>query len=108
MKKKAFTDYGAFLTAVSSSCRSDMIGRLVRSKSGHDKGRYYLVLAAADDMLYLADGRKRGIMNPKKKNIRHVQIVHKVAADLMNKENGKLPSDLEIRAAIAELTKEGK
>lgn len=75
--------------------RRRMIGRLVRSKSGRDKGRYYLVLARAADILYLADGQKRTIANPKKKNYRHVQIVHKVAADLMNKKNGELPSDLE-------------
>ena len=35
-------------------------------------------------------------------------IVHKVAADLMKKKNGTLPGDLEVRAAIAELIKEGK
>lgn len=107
MKKKQYPDYGAFIAAVSSSYDSPMTGRLVRSKAGHDKGRYYLVLACAADILYLADGRKRGIANPKKKNIRHIQIVHKVAADLMNK-SGKLPSDLEIRAAMAELMKEGE
>lgn len=108
MKKKQYPDYGAFVDAVLSSYDSEMIGRLVRSKSGRDKGRYYLVLARAADILYLADGQKRTIANPKKKNIRHVQIVHKVAADLMNKKNGELPSDLEIRAAMAELMKEGE
>ena len=108
MKKKQYPDYGAFVAAVLSSYDSEMIGRLVRSKSGRDKGRYYLVLASAADILYLADGQKRTIANPKKKNIRHVQIVHKVAADLMNKKNGELPSDLEIRAAMAELMKEGE
>ena len=108
MKKKQDPDYGAFMEAISSSYDSQMIGRLVRSKAGRDKGRYYLVLARAADILYLADGRKRGIANPKKKNIRHVQLVHKVAADLVSKKNGELPSDLEIRAAMAELMKEGE
>lgn len=108
MKKKVYPDYGAFIAAVASSYGSDMIGRLVRSKSGRDKGRYYLVLACAADILYLADGRKRGIANPKKKNIRHVQIVHRIAADLMNKKHGDLPSDVGIRAAMAELMKEGE
>lgn len=108
MKRRIYPDYGAFLAACASSYGSDMIGRLVRSRSGHDKGRYYLVLARADEILYLADGRKRGIENPKKKNVRHVQIVHRVAADLMNKKDGTLPSDLEIRAAMAELIKEGE
>lgn len=107
MKKKIYPDYGAFLAAVRSSNSSAMIGRLVRSKTGHDKGHYYLVLAQAEDRLYLVDGRKRGLANPKKKNISHVQIVHKVAADLMNEEHANLPSDLEIRAALAHLMKEG-
>ncbi len=109
MKKKIYPDYGAFLEAVKTSNSSSMIGQLVRSKSGHDKGNYYLVLAQAEDRLYLCDGRKRSMLNPKKKNIRHVQIVHKVAADLMSKEQDTLPSDLEIRAALAHfLKKEGE
>ncbi len=57
MKKKQYPDYGAFMEAISSSYDSQMIGRLVRSKAGRDKGRYYLVLARAADILYLADGR---------------------------------------------------
>ena len=108
MKKKKYPDYGAFLAAVASSYGDCWQGRLVRSLAGHDKDHYYLVLAKADNILYLADGRRRGVTNPKKKNICHVQVVHKVAADLMKKKNGTLPGDLEVRAAIAELIKEGK
>jgi ribosomal protein L14E/L6E/L27E len=108
MKKKQYLDYGAFLAAVKTSSNSCMTGRLVRSKSGRDKGRYYLVLAEERDRLYLADGRRRGIENPKRKNIRHIQIVHKVAADLMNNKDGNLPSDEEIRAALTHLMKEGE
>ena len=107
MKKKDKFDYGAFLAAFESSINCDITGKLVRSKSGHDKGKFYLVVAAAGDMLFLVDGRKRTIANPKKKNIRHVQLVHSVAADIMNKKNKELPSDLQIRAAIAKMTKEG-
>ena len=108
MKKKVYPDYGALLAAAASSCDDGMRGQLVRSRAGHDKGSYYLVLARAEDMLYLADGRKRGVGNPKKKNIRHVQVVHRVAADLMSPKDKALPSDLEIRAALAQLMKEGE
>ena len=108
MKKKIYPDYGAFVSAVASSYGGEWQGRLVRSKAGHDKGKFYLVLACAGNMLYLADGHQRGIANPKKKNICHVQIVHKVAADFMNRESGTLPSDLEIRAAMTELIKESE
>jgi len=44
-------------------------GQLVRSLSGRDKDKYYLVLGREGDTLYLSDGRKRGVQNPKKKNI---------------------------------------
>ena len=108
MKKKIYPDYGAFLEAAASSYGSEWQGRLVRSKAGRDKDQLYLVLARADNILYLTDGRQRGIANPKKKNICHVQIVHKVAADLMKGNAGALPSDLDIRAAIAELIKESE
>lgn len=107
MKKKIYPDYGTFTAAVASSYGSSWQGRLVRSKAGRDKGHLYLVLACAENILYLADGRTRGAANPKKKNICHVQTFHRVAADLVEKMSGTLPSDLEIRAAIAELIKEG-
>jgi hypothetical protein len=107
MKKKVYPDYGALLIAAASSSDDGMRGQLVRSRAGHDKGSFYLVLARAEDTLYLADGRKRGVTNPKKKNIRHVQVVHRVAADLMPTDKA-LPSDLEIRAALAQLMKEGE
>lgn len=108
MKKKVYPDYGAFCAAVATSRDDGMRGQLVRSRAGHDKGNYYLVLARADDMLFLADGRKRGVKNPKKKNIRHIQVVHRVAADLMTHVDAALPSDVEIRAALAKLIKEGE
>ncbi|MBQ1501328.1 MAG: KOW domain-containing RNA-binding protein [Firmicutes bacterium] len=108
MKKKKYPDYGAFVTAVASSYGGEWQGRLVRSKAGHDKGHFYLVLACAGNILYLADGRRRGVANPKKKNISHVQIVHKVAADFVKDEGLTLPSDLDIRAAVSKLIKESE
>ncbi|MCL2678128.1 MAG: KOW domain-containing RNA-binding protein, partial [Clostridiales bacterium] len=57
-------------------------GQLVRSKQGRDQQQYYLVMQIKDDFLFLTDGRKRGVKNPKKKNARHVQKTLRVAADL--------------------------
>ena len=94
MKKKQYPDYGDISLPLSlmPSYDSEMIGRLVRSKSGRDKGRYYLVHGSCSRYsLFLQMDKKELSLTPRRKNIRHVQIVHKVAADLMNKKNGELP-----------------
>ena len=52
-----------------------MTGSLVLSKSGNDKGVFYYVVSADDKFVYLADGKKRKLEAPKKKNVRHVEII---------------------------------
>ena len=53
-----------------------MLGRVVRSKSGHDKGKFYVVLQAAGDFVHLTDGRLKPISNPKRKNVKHISITN--------------------------------
>lgn len=87
--------------AALSSKRGLWRGQLVRSRAGRDKGRYYLVLADSEDgFVWLADGRKRPAAQPKRKNVRHLQSIRKVAADLLDKADGRSITDEEIRAAI--------
>ncbi len=50
-----------------------MTGRLAFSKAGHDKGKLYVIVREEGDALWLADGRRRGLENPKRKNRRHIQ-----------------------------------
>ena len=52
-----------------------MTGKLALSKAGHDKDKLYLIVKEEQDTVYLADGRKRGLLNPKKKNRRHIQVI---------------------------------
>lgn len=50
------------------------IGQLVVSIAGRDAGHVYIVIGQMPaKMLLLADGRERKLVNPKKKNIRHVK-----------------------------------
>ena len=82
------------------------IGRLVRSKQGRDKGKYYLILSyeAANKIIWLVDGQKRGLNNPKKKNCQHVQIVHKKAEELAQRTAaGKAVSNQDIYRFLQEL-----
>ncbi len=50
-----------------------MIGRFAVSKAGHDKGKMYLIIGEENDLVYLADGKTRGVENPKKKKKKHLQ-----------------------------------
>jgi ribosomal protein L14E/L6E/L27E len=80
------------------------IGQLVSSKAGRDAGRKYLVIAKLDDRYVLvADGVTRKIVQPKKKNIRHLvahrQIATEIAQALQQNEkltNQQLKSTIEL------------
>lgn len=50
-------------------------GMLARSKAGHDAGRIYVIIDADGAYVYLADGRIRTVSNPKKKKIRHIELI---------------------------------
>lgn len=52
-------------------------GDLVVSVSGRDKGEYLLAIKAEGDRVYLVNGKSRKVNSPKKKNVRHVEIVKK-------------------------------
>ena len=93
--------HSASRDAALSSKRGAWRGQLVQSLAGRDEGQYYLVLAdSLDGFVWLADGRKRQAAEPKRKNVRHLRRVQKVAADLLDKADGGHITDEEIRAAI--------
>lgn len=48
------------------------VGSIVRSMAGHDKGSFYVVVAMKDGFAYIADGRRRSVLNPKRKNPLHL------------------------------------
>ena len=51
-------------------------GQLVRSRAGRDKGRYFLVVKIIDDQFVLiCDGELRRLEKPKKKKIKHLDIL---------------------------------
>lgn len=50
-------------------------GMLAKSKAGHDKGKTYIIYEVDDTYVYLVDGTIRKIENPKRKKLRHVQLI---------------------------------
>lgn len=52
-----------------------MAAKLAKSKSGHDKGHYYVIIKEEGEYVFLADGVLKTTEKPKKKNKKHIQII---------------------------------
>jgi len=50
---------------------------LCKSSAGHDKGSWYIIIKQESDCVHIADGRRRKLEKPKRKNIKHVEITRK-------------------------------
>ncbi|MBU9735087.1 KOW domain-containing RNA-binding protein [Diplocloster agilis] len=73
-------------------------GMLAKAKAGHDKDQLYVIIKVEPEYVYLADGKKRTLDRPKKKNRRHVQIIKRASGELQTKfENGSKIIDEEIK-----------
>lgn len=71
------------------------------SKAGHDKNQLYIILEAADDYVYVVDGRLKTLEKPKRKNIRHIQIINDIDEELVRKKrNNEIISNEDIKKAI--------
>lgn len=57
------------------------VGTVVCSKAGRDKGCFYAVVKSDGDGVFVADGNKRKISNPKMKNEKHLAVT-KTVVDL--------------------------
>ncbi len=81
---------------------TELLGCVVTSKAGRDRGdRYVVVAALGNDMVLVADGEHRGVDRPKRKNVKHL-VVHAPAPDLAARlTRGEALRDEEIREALA-------
>ena len=67
------------------------VGKLAISKSGHDKNNIYVVMEVIEGFVILSDGKLKTIDKPKKKNIKHIQIIDYKSDEVIEKiRNGKL------------------
>lgn len=76
-------------------------GQVVWSAAGHDKDGYYVVVAVeADGSCRIADGRRRKLAEPKRKNPKHLRPTRSVL------ELSEIRSDKALRRALAALRPE--
>lgn len=75
---------------------SIQIGQIVRSKSGRDKDRVFLVSKILDEQyVLLVDGDLRRLANPKKKKIKHLVVYQAVLKEFQE----RLESEIKINNA---------
>ena len=58
-------------------------GMLAWSRAGHDKDTLYVIVKTEGEYVYLSDGRLIPVEHPKKKKIRHIQIVRQIPEELL-------------------------
>jgi len=77
------------------------VGQVVYSKSGHDKGKAFVIADVEGDFLYLVDGKCRTVNKPKKKKIKHVQLTNYKESDIKTKiESGEYLLDADFVKAL--------
>ena len=60
------------------------VGQIVKSTSGRDRGRFFVIVACEEQAVYLADGKLHRLARPKKKNPKHLApTARMVAVDQM-------------------------
>lgn len=72
-----------------------MVGRIVCSKSGRDKGYFLVVVKEEDGYLFVCDGKERPLNRPKRKNPKHLALTDTVLSE------DSYSTDKSLRRALA-------
>lgn len=81
---------------------SASLGRICYSKSGRDKGKYFVIVGIVDaEHVLIADGGIRKLNKPKKKKLKHLNLKPMVLQSIGEKlEDGRKVFDAELKSAI--------
>ena len=84
-----------------------LAGFFAYSKTGHDAGECYVIVSAAGNDLYLANGKNRTIQEPKKKNRVHLFVTKQAVPDVNLLIKGEpVSSNLKLAGYIKNFRKE--
>lgn len=77
------------------------IGCFATSIAGHDHNNIYVIIDADDEYVYLVDGKIRKVNNPKKKKLKHVQLIKRTDDTIAGMINNNVAlSNEDIKYAI--------
>jgi large subunit ribosomal protein L14e len=85
-----------------------LLGQVVRVLQGREAGQYMIIVGMIDDrFVLLADGEKRKMNKPKKKNIQHVELTNYISPEVQNSllETGRVTNG-KLRFAISKFAGE--
>ena len=82
------------------------IGDIIAATAGRDSERLFLVVGIIDEnYVYIADGKSRKADFPKKKKIKHLELVKKAGESIdLHLKNGKFTNSV-LRKIISEFKK---
>ena len=88
--------------------RTDMrVGNVCVSTAGHDEGTYLVVIAGIDrDHVYVADGKARKTIAPKKKKMRHLSMITRLSEQVTEVLKSGVYNDSFLRTALADVLQE--
>lgn len=70
-----------------------------KSLSGHDRNQIYLIKEKDEKYVYLVNGTTKVLAAPKKKSVKHIQIIKYLPAEVTDCLNEEL-TDLTIKRAV--------
>ena len=70
------------------------VGRVVRSKAGHDSNDIFAVVGTEENYVLICDGKERKVEKPKRKNPKHIEITSFVLSPEEMAANGRLKKAL--------------
>ena len=73
-----------------------MIGQIVCSRAGRDKGYFMIVVEEKDNFVSVCDGKERPLERPKRKNPKHLCFTNTVLSEEGFKTNKSLRKSLAI------------
>ena len=83
------------------------VGSVCVSKAGHDEGVCLIVIAGIDrDHVYVADGKARKLIAPKKKKMRHLSMITRLSEQVTEVLKSGVYNDSFLRTALADVLQE--
>lgn len=55
---------------------------IVKPQSGHRINKHFVLVETDENFVYIADGKRKRLSNPKKKNKKHIVVTDKQKVDL--------------------------
>lgn len=83
-----------------------MVGQIVCSKSGRDKGYFMVIVGIENGEYFVCDGKERPLERPKKKNAKHLTFTGTVLCEDDFKTNRQLRKALAVFRSAAEQKEE--